>query len=274
MPEIPEIEVLKRSLAAEITGKKINGVEVFWNRITKNLAPDELRSKIANEIVEGVQRKGKAIVLNLSGFKNLAILLRSTGKLVFDNKDEPWKRFSRLSIIFEDGRSLKLVDPKRLAGIYLVSPDDKTYIEKIQKIGAEPLSSSFTLGIFKKLIVKKKTKLGNLLKDNRVIGGLGNIYASEILFSASINPERTPDTLSEEEVRKLYYSIFEVLQKSIFFDGSSFNGFIKLDGSRGHFQRYLHVYGRGGKPCQVCRNLIQRKEVGKQYIYYCPVCQK
>ncbi len=266
MPELPEVETIKRDLEKVILGKKITEVCVHNPTIIREPSVDKFKKGLTGVIIKNILRKGKVLILELSNGKSLVIHLRMTGQLVYPGDAKK----SRVSFHFSDGKTLDFNDQRLFAELRLL--DDWRSLKFIQGLGPEP----FDLNVdkFKVMLSGKKTKIKPLLMDQAFISGIGNLYAAECLFRAKIDPQRPANSLTDKEKEALFKKIKEVLSEAIHYGGSSVDNYVRVSGKKGSYVAYHKVYGREGKPCLVCKAPIKRINLGGRGTYFCPRCQK
>ncbi|MDD5669410.1 MAG: DNA-formamidopyrimidine glycosylase [Candidatus Omnitrophica bacterium] len=265
MPELPEVETIKRELETALIGKKIVDVLLNNPRIVRGISPGALKQGVKGAVIRAIIRKAKSLILELSNGRALFIHLKMTGQLVYPGTGQN----SRVSFVFSGDDILDFNDQRLFAELRLLK--DWRSFKFIQKLGLEPFEVPFTG--FKKLIAGKKTKIKPLLMDQACIAGIGNLYAAEILFRAKIHPERKAYSLTDGEIKVLFNEIGCVLRKAIACGGSSVDTYVRLSGKRGEYIRYHKVYGREGLPCCVCKTPITRNIVGGRGTYFCRKCQ-
>jgi len=265
MPELPEVETIKRDLEKIIIGKKITEVCVHHPAVVRQPGIEKFKKGLTGAIVKRVLRRAKVLILELSNGKSLVVHLKMTGQLVYPGSGLK----SRVSFHLSNGKILDFND-QRLFGELRVMDDWRT-LKFIQGLGPEPFD--INPGEFKEMLAKKKTKIKPLLMDQTFISGIGNLYAAETLFRAKIDPERSAQGLSDGEKEKLFQAIKEVLQEAIHCGGSSVDDYVRVSGERGDYSRHHKVYARDGKPCFVCKTLIKRTALGGRGTYFCPKCQ-
>ncbi|MCJ7646483.1 DNA-formamidopyrimidine glycosylase [bacterium] len=268
MPELPEVETIRRGLEKRILGKKVNRVEINTDRMLKEPSPKRFKEEVEGKIFEEVIRRGKYLILVLSSGKKIVVHLRMTGQLIYGEKDIN----SRVFFLLSDGKYLNLNDRRHLGEIRLVENWEK--VPGIAKIGMEPLEENFTLKVFAEMLTKKKAKIKPLLMDQEFLAGLGNIYAQESLFKAGIHPERQAHRLKRDEVKTLFSEIKKVLREAINCRGSSLSSYVDVEGRRGSFYSRLRVYGRGGEPCVKCKTPLKFIKLSGRGTGFCPECQK
>lgn len=270
MPELPEVEIIKQELSLNIIGKKVQ--DTFSKNITlrKKNIPDV--KVLINETVKFIKRRNKYILIYFDNYY-LVIHLGMTGQLLFD-KYLNIQKHTHFYLNFGDFY-LSYVDPRRFG---VISIFENSVIEKdnpyLKNLGIEPLEKDFTFEKFEEILSKYKTNIKKFIMDSNIICGVGNIYASEILFLSKISPLRKTETISLEEKKNLFKFIKIVLEKAISLGGSTISDFVHTNGSSGQMQNFYNVYNREEKNCKTCSSPILRiKQFGRS-TYYCPQCQK
>ncbi|HTY45236.1 MAG TPA: DNA-formamidopyrimidine glycosylase [Patescibacteria group bacterium] len=265
MPELPEVETLKRELEKNIVGKRIRQVCVHHPAVIRQPGVEKFKKELAGATVTHVLRKAKVLILELSTGKSLTIHLKMTGQLVYPGNGKA----SRVSFLFSDGKTLDFNDQRLFAELRLL--DDWRSLPFIQGLGPEPFE--LTAQQFAQMLSVKKTKIKPLLMDQAFISGIGNLYAAEILFRAGIHPERSAAVLTGREKEELFKQVNEVLRQAIRYGGSSVDEYVRLSGKRGDYKKYHKVYDREGLPCLSCKTPIKRTALGGRGTYFCPRCQ-
>lgn len=266
MPELPEVETIKRELEKAVLGKKIAEVRVHNPKVIREPSPERFKNGLAGAAIKNILRKAKVLIFELSNGKSLAIHLKMTGQLVYPGTG----RASRVSFIFSDGKVLDFNDQRLFAELRLL--DDWRSLKFIQGLGPEPFD--ITPEQFKEMLAKKKTKIKPLLMDQTFVSGIGNLYAAEVLFRAKVHPERPANSLSGKEKKLLFQEIKDTLKEAIQHKGSSVDQYVQLSGQPGNYVKYHKVYDRFGEPCLVCKQPIKRISLGGRGTYFCPKCQK
>lgn len=279
MPELPEVETIKRDLQKKIKSKKIKSVVVNIEKIIKKPSLKEFITKTNNRIIQEINRRGKYIIIDLDSREKLIIHLGMTGLLIhpYDRKfaeKEINPKHNHLIFTFSDDTQLVFNDVRRFGKVYLVS--DINEVEGIAKLGIEPLDENFTQEVFIQTMRKKKNKIKSLLMKQEFIAGLGNIYVNEVLHRANVHPLRAVSSLTDEEMRKLFREIKFVLSKAVEFRGSTVadEAYRDTDGEKGRFAEKLQVYARKGEPCIKCRSIIEVIKIEGRSTFICPQCQK
>ncbi|MDD5282242.1 MAG: DNA-formamidopyrimidine glycosylase [Candidatus Omnitrophica bacterium] len=271
MPELPEVETIKRDLQKIILGAKIKKVCVYNPMVIREPSPPVFKKSLEGLVIKNILRRGKLLILELSNGSALTIHLKMTGQLVLRQKlsNSGKAKNSRVVFHLSGGKILDFNDQRLFGELRLV--DDWGKIKFIQSLGPEPFD--LTYGDFKDMLFKKKTKIKPLLMEQSFIAGIGNLYASEILFRAKVDPARSAQSLSEGEKKAVYKEIKKVLSKAIKHGGSSIDDYVRLSGKKGDYVKFHRVYGRQDQPCFVCNSKIKKITQGGRGTYFCPKCQ-
>jgi formamidopyrimidine-DNA glycosylase len=266
MPELPEVETIKRDLEKVIVGKKITEVCVHNPRVIREPSAEKFKKGLEGAVIKNILRKAKVMILELSNGKSLVIHLKMTGQLIYPGTGKT----DRVSFRLSDGKALDFNDQRLFAELRLL--DDWRRLKFIQGLGPEPFDLSPQQ--FKEMLAAKKSKILPLLMDQSFISGIGNLYAAESLFRAGIYPERPANKLSDKEKEILFKEIINVLNEAIHYGGSSVDDYVRISGGPGGYAAHHKVYGREGKPCLACKAVIKKITLGGRGTYFCPACQK
>jgi formamidopyrimidine-DNA glycosylase len=278
MPELPEVEVMRRDLEREVVGKKIKAVEVTGTRsVRRHKNRKEFITVLTGRKITAVQRRGKYLVMKLDGNDALIVHLGMSGQLLrAKTAREKAPKHTHVAITFTQGGLLRFVDP-RTFGEMFVAPYDEIdqQVDDLAHLGLDPLETALSWDLFGRMLAEKKTKLKPLLMDQKFIAGIGNVYSDEILFEAGLKWDRQSDSLSQQEVRRLYRAITETLNGAVKYRGSSLadEQYVDLFGKPGEYQEHHQVYGREGEACVRCRRPIQRARYSNRSTFYCDACQ-
>lgn len=280
MPELPEVEVIRRDLEKEVVGRKIRKAEVRNTRNAMRIIRRHARRKEFEDALKGVKitkidRRGKYLILHLDTGDALVVHLGMSGQLVLTKASAVTENHTHVVITFTVGGHLRYIDPRTFGEMFVAAKDALGEIKELQNLGIDPLEQPLTWQYFSQTLAERKAKMKGILMDQKFICGIGNIYSDEILFLAGIRYDRESDTLSSQEVRRLYRAIHEVIQDAIRFRGTSAEDeqYRDLFGAVGEYQDYLKVYQRLGEACRRCRTSIQRARWSNRSTYYCPQCQ-
>jgi formamidopyrimidine-DNA glycosylase len=266
MPELPEVETLRRELERAIVGKKITGVDIRQSKVIREPSAAEFKKRLIGTTVKDILRRAKVLIIGLSNGSSLVVHLKMTGQLVYPGTGKN----ARVVFFFTDGTALDFND-QRLFAELRVMQDWKT-LPFIQGLGPEPFA--LAPEEFRTMLASKKTKIKPLLMDQAFISGIGNLYAAEALFKARIDPARSAQGLTDAEKNNLLASTKEVLSDAIKEGGSSVDNYVRLSGRPGGYVAYHAVYGREGKPCLACKLPVKRTVLGGRGTYFCSHCQK
>lgn len=265
MPELPEVETVRRRLAAKLTGKKILKAEVFWDRTIDRPSAKEFKRILPGHKIVSIKRRGKYLLFELAPKRFLLAHLRMSGDLLISPSSIKVSKHVRSELHFSGGLSLQFEDTRKFGRMYLVSDAD----EIVGKIGPEPLGEEFSSELFFKMLKSKKGAIKPLLLNQTFLAGLGNIYVVESLWRAKIHPLKRAHKISASEARSLFKVIRDILSEAIKNSGTDIgDGVWEAGGYR------TRVYGRAGKPCLRCKIPIKRIVVGQRGTEFCPTCQR
>jgi formamidopyrimidine-DNA glycosylase len=267
MPELPEVETIRAQLEPRLVGRTLELVSILDPRLTRPLDPREVAAELQGTRVVGLQRRGKYLVLRLNTGSALLVHLRMTGSFGF----EPTSH-ERAVLELDAGERLVYRDVRRF-GTWLVVDAIELEPYLTSKNGPEPLSPRFTSAWLARQLSRRRAPLKAVLLDQRVVAGLGNIYADEALWRARLSPLRPASSLEPEDVPRLARAIRVALRKGIERQGASLRDYAKPDGASGEMQDEFTVYGREGEPCPRCGTPIAKARVGGRGTWYCPHCQ-
>lgn len=288
MPELPEVETIRRQLIPLLRNNTINSIEVFHD---KTVDFDEtIEERLVGQTFQDIDRVGKLLIFSFYNKDDLFLLihLKMTGQLLYvedsrlitggghsiSNKDISSlpNSHTRLSFTLQNNTTLYFND-MRLFGYAKLTNREK--LEQIKlKFGPEPIDSNFDLDWFFKTLKKRKTSIKATLLDQSFVAGLGNIYVDELLFRSNILPDRRSDTITHTQAIQLAKNAHAVLQESIEVGGTTFQNFVDTNGNSGNFTQYLQVFNRNNLPCLVCGELIKKTKVAGRGTHFCPQCQK
>jgi len=269
MPELPEVETIKRDLAPKIVGRCFASVTLNWPKTVQIPSPEALCRRLVGKCIAGLDRRGKYLIFRLTNGEALVLHLRMSGSLLFDPQDEP-DPYCRAVFLLDDGARLHFRDPRKLGRMWLVEDENSI----VGQLGPEPLAPDFTAEVLRERAKKRSAPIKAVLCDQEFLAGVGNMYADEALFAAGIHPMRAASSLSVEEIARLYQAICRVLEEATTSHGASIADYVRPDGKPGAAQFVFKVAHRGGQPCPVCATPIQRIPIRKRGSYFCPNCQR
>jgi formamidopyrimidine-DNA glycosylase len=305
MPELPEVQTTVNGLNRQVAGLVITDVWTDYRSVShvgKDNIKDKIffrafRKKILGKKITRASRRAKNVLIHLSSGSTILIHMKMTGHIMHgrykfnkSEKKDPWtpaekngpladsfNKFIRLAFSLSDKKQLVLSDMRRFAKVTLIESNDPEESSHLKDLGPEPLDKKFTYPVFKsRIMIRQNGRIKNILMDQTLIAGIGNIYSDEALFRANIHPESKPSKIPEKNLKMLYHAQKEVLKKGLDFGGDSTSDYRNIKGERGKFQAEHQVYRRKGKPCpkKGCKGMITRKIVGGRSAHFCPVHQK
>jgi len=277
MPELPEVEVVRRDLEREIVGKRVKSVEVDGMRsVRRHHNRKQFINRLEGMKFTGVERRGKYILCRLEGGDVLVIHLGMSGQLLRTKTARDAKaKHTHVIITFSQGGQLRFIDPRTFGEMFVTEVDSLARVSELSHLGIDPLENAMSWETFGSLISQRHAKLKALLMDQKFLAGIGNIYSDEILWGAGLKWDRMSDSLSAQEVRRLYRAMVETLQDAVKYRGSSLadQQYVDLYGKLGEYQLHHKVYARDGETCRRCRHEIVRERFGGRSTFYCGACQ-
>jgi formamidopyrimidine-DNA glycosylase len=269
MPELPEVETIRRDLEAKIGGRRITSVRLPPDTgkpvpVLKGIDEADFREGVVGARVEGVSRRGKFLVMHLDTGAHLVVHLRMTGALLHRRPEAEPDNYVRAVLSLDDGMELRFSDLRKFGGFWLVES-----LEGVSEaLGPEPLEEGFTEDVLVEALKDRKAPVKSIILDQRRIAGIGNIYADEALFAAGVDPRRLGKDIAQDEVTRLHRSIRSVLLAGVESRGASFSDYRDADGRAGSMQMHVQVFRRTGKPCYVCSTPIERVKVGGRSTHF------
>lgn len=278
MPELPEVETIRRGLEREVVGKRIKSVEVTGLRsIRRHKSKKDFIGHLEGAKVKSVKRRGKYLVLNLDTAEVLVIHLGMSGQLRRAQPKDAVAKHTHVVVTFTQGGQLRYVDPRTFGELFVTAPDTLTSaIPELAELGFDPVDEPLAITEFaRRLLGRPDVRIKALLMDQSFIAGIGNIYSDEILWAAGLRGERTPRSLSNMEIRRLFRSVVEVLHDAVKHRGSTLSDqqYVDLAGRPGEYQQLHEVYDRAGQACRRCRATITKLKHGGRSTFFCPSCQ-
>lgn len=289
MPELPEVETTIRDLRKKVLQRTFIDVWTdFKKMIKKPKSFEKFKKEIRGKKIQKIWRRGKNIIFNLSGRLSLLIHQKLTGHLLLGKwvkkngqwqaeipgplSEDPMNRFLHLIFWLDNGQQLALSDLRKFAKVELLNEEELK--KELSSFGPEPLEKDFTFEKFKECLKGKKGKIKQVLMDQKIIAGIGNIYSDEILWRAEIHPFKEVKRLRDEEIKRIYNIMREILPKAIELGGESFSDFRRISGERGYFDKERKVYRREGEKCSRCGTIIEKVKLAGRSAHFCPRCQK
>ena len=287
MPELPEVETVKRGLQRLIVGKTIISHSFDWPKSFPN-SDEQVKQSMLGATITRVERRGKALIIDLDTSYSLVVHLKMTGQLVFVEPGQRWgaghpndslvgqlpDKSTRVELTFDDSSKLFFNDQRKFGWMRLLPTTEVEHLDFFKKLGPEPLVDSFTSKEFIERIRRKKNSLLKAaILDQSVLAGVGNIYADESLFGAQIHPARRVHEVTDEQLSMLLTEIKAVMQLSIDKGGSTNKNYVDAEGQRGSYLEFAKVFNRNGLPCEIDSSIILKSKVAGRGTHYCPTCQ-
>lgn len=290
MPELPEVQTIVNELNQKVKEKIIENVWIGKENLIRNVSFTKFKENIKGKKILEVRRRAKYIIIELSNNYVLLVHLKMTGHFLLGKwkiennkaiplvegpiKDDDYNQYVHIIFYLDDGKELGFSDVRQFGKVELYKKEDFKKVKEINNLGIEPLSNEFTLDYFTGIVKNAKTNIKKLLMDQEKIAGIGNVYASEILFLAKVHPLRIAKTLSDKEIEKVYDAISTILNKALVLMGNSISDYRRVSGEKGDYQNHALIYGKKGKKCPDCDGVIEYVKIGQRGTFYCPSCQK
>ena len=287
MPELPEVETVRRGLEALIVGKKVAFATSDNPKSFPN-APQDVASFLVGATIQDIYRRAKLLIVGLSSGYSLLVHLKMTGQLVYVDSgvrfgaghpndslvQELPDRSTRVTISFDDGSTLYFNDQRKFGWVRLMPTIEVANIDFMKKVGPEPLEADFTAAQFAQRFARRaRTNIKAALLDQSVVAGIGNIYADEALWGAQVHPQRLVSSLSEDDFERIYSDVRAVMNLSIEKGGSSNKNYVNAEGKKGSYMDFARVFRREGLACPRCGTTIEKLRVAGRGTHICPVCQ-
>jgi formamidopyrimidine-DNA glycosylase len=273
MPELPEVETICRGLQPHLAGRRILNVKVRERRL-RSLVDRRLAQSLEGKTILRVGRIAKYILISLSGEVVWMIHLGMSGKLVHVDPETPEQKHDHILVRLDSGQELRYHDPRRF-GLSLVATANKLHdLPQLKNLGLDPFDARFTGSYLHSFTKRSERRIRDLLLDQQIVAGIGNIYANEILARVGVRPTTRSWKLKRSKVEEIAATIPGVLNEAIRWCGTSFSDYRDADDKFGEFQNHLRVYDRGGEQCRHCLRPIKRVAIGNRSAFYCPSCQK
>lgn len=291
MPELPEVQTIIKGLNEKVLGRTFLNVWTDTAKIIRKIVFEDFQKQLKGKKIEKIYRKGKNIIFNLSEDFSLLVHLKMTGHFLYGNwkfennnwlpveKEGPlldeYNKYIHVLFFLDNGKMLAFSDLRKFAKIEFWKTKDLENLEEIKSLGPEPLAKDFSFNVFKEALNKKKRgKIKQVLMNQEIIAGIGNIYSDEILWQAKINPFRIVSTFSENKLNDIYLSIKKILTEALEARGTSASDYRDVEGKKGKYGDLRKVYRREGEGCLRCGSKIERKIIGQRSAHFCPSCQK
>ena len=273
MPELPEVETVVRGLRSKVVGRIIKKVNIYYENIIEYPDVCSFQEKIKNQKINEINRYGKWIIFVLDNYYLLSHL-RMEGKYFLKPKGSTLEKHEHVSFVLDNDMELRYMDVRKFGKMQLIEKENINKIGPFLEMGLEPWDKKLNTLYLKEKFLRKKLPIKSCLLDQRIIVGIGNIYADEILFLSKINPLKEANSLSLEELERIIDNTKLVLEKAIEKGGTTIRSYTSLNGIHGLFQQELYVHSKEGQKCLICGSDILKIKVGGRGTYYCPKCQK
>lgn len=309
MPELPEVETIKRGLAEHVVGQKITGVKRKWAKTLQDggrhpavpATPAQIKKHVIGAKVTGLRRRGKVLIIDLDNGYSLLFHLKMTGQIVFESDNSktalrakgeglsqrfagghPTKslesklpdRSTRIIFELNDGSKLFFNDQRKFGWIKLVSTREADKDKLLARLGPEPLEAAFDVSEFIAAVKRRKAPIKAVLLDQNTVAGVGNIYADEALHKAKIHPATRANEVSKAKLAKLHQAVVDVIEDSLKYGGTTFTNYVNHLGKKGDYLKHARVFRRQGEPCPVCGTTIEKIRVAGRGTHICPKCQR
>lgn len=272
MPELPEVETVRRGLLKIAKGRKINAIDVYYGKTITNDV-EQFRQALIGQTIENVDRRGKYLLFRFSNNLTMVSHLRMEGKYFNQPIGGPIDKHTHVVFQFTDGTELCYHDTRKFGRMTLVKTGEEMTVGGLKTIGPEPTAKDFKLAFFADELHRSRGKIKPFLLNQHHVAGLGNIYADEVLWMSKINPEQPANTLTDKQVKVLHDNIIKELAMAIKYKGTTVHSFTNAFGDAGAFQERLNAYGHGGDRCPRCGTKMVKTKVAQRGTTFCPHCQ-
>ncbi len=273
MPELPEVETVRRTLKKQILNEVFKEIYVYYPNIIAEPNVDNFTNKLKGQKIIDMTRRGKWLIFVLNDYL-LLTHLRMEGKFFLRKHGDILSKHEHVAFLFESGIELRYNDTRKFGKMYLLAKDEAFNLKPLNELGKEPWDDSLTIAYLKEKYMKTKLPIKTVLLDQSIITGIGNIYADEILFLSHIDPLKQARDISDSECEQIILNTQKTLSKAIELGGTTIRSYESSEGVHGRFQNNLFVHNQEGKDCPICGSIIAKMRVGGRGTYYCPNCQK
>lgn len=276
MPELPEVETVRRQLEREVAGKRVKTAEVHGTRTVRRQTKKAFAKRVEGAKITGATRRGKNLLLALDTDDIMVVHLGMSGQLLKCATKEEVAKHTHVILTFTQGGQLRFVDPRTFGEVYVVGVEDiAEEAPELDNLGIDPVDEPMSWTAFGRMLHARHMKLKAFLMDQSILAGIGNIYSDEILFAAGLRYDRMSDELSTMEIRRLYRAVVETLYEAIKHGGSTLDDeqYVDLSGKTGSYQQFHQAYGRDKKACLRCRGVISKAKFQQRTTYFCKECQ-
>ncbi len=272
MPELPEVETITKTLQHLVCNQTIEHVHIFWEKIIKHPNTEQFTDALVGQTIYDVKRKGKFLLFTLDDYV-LVSHLRMEGKYSVDQIDTPMKKHTHIIFDLASGEQLRYNDVRKFGTMHLFKKGTELHEKPLNQLGPDPFEDSFTADYFYKKLQKTSRVIKNVLLDQTIVAGLGNIYVDETLHLAHIHPLTRANTLTKEDAKRIQHVAIDVLTQAVKQGGTTIRSYVDGAGEMGMFQQELFVYGQEDTPCQTCGSIIAKIKVGGRGTHFCESCQ-
>ena len=274
MPELPEVETIRKTLKQLVLNKTIEDISIYWPKIIKQPEDtDHFKHLLIGETIQKMERKGKFLLFYLNDYV-LISHLRMEGKYRVVPSHEEKDKHTHVIFHFTDGTDLRYNDVRKFGTMHVFPIGQELTVKPLNHLGPDPFEKDYTFDYLKEKLLKTRRFIKAALLDQTIIAGLGNIYVDEVLFLANVHPERRAHTLTDNELKLIYKYTHDVLSQAVVQGGTTIRSYVDGAGDMGMFQQELYVYGQETKPCQTCATEIEKIRVAGRGTHICPACQK
>lgn len=273
MPELPEVETIRKTLKNLVLNKEIKDIEVYWGKIIKH--PDDVehfKQIIVGQKIRDVKRKGKFLIFELDT-DMLVSHLRMEGKYSVDQTGIERDKHTHVIFDFTDGTSLQYNDVRKFGTMHVFTKEEYLSVKPLNQLGPDPFEANYKLAYLKERLLKTTRHIKSALLDQTIIAGLGNIYVDEVLFKSNIHPKKRANTLSDKEIELIFKYTYDILNEAVKQGGTTIRSYVNGEGEMGLFQQELYVYGQENKSCKICGDVIEKFKLSGRGTHICPTCQ-
>lgn len=272
MPELPEVETISKTLKHLVKGQTIEQVHIYWENIIKHPSVEQFADALPGQTIHDVKRKGKFLLFMLDDYV-LVSHLRMEGKYSVDQVDMPMKKHTHIVFDLASGEQLRYNDVRKFGTMHVFEKGTELQEKPLNQLGPDPFDDHFTADYFYNRLQKTTRAIKNVLLDQSIVAGLGNIYVDETLYLAHIHPLTRADTLSKEDAERIKRVAIDVLKQAVKQGGTTIRSYVDGAGEMGMFQQELYVYGQEDTPCETCGSAIVKIKVGGRGTHFCGSCQ-
>lgn len=274
MPELPEVETVRRIIEPQIAGQKIVSVKILNSQVIAYPETEEFPCLLTGQTAMKMSRRGKFLTIHFESSDRLCLHLRMTGQLLVTPRDFPEKKHMHLICDLSNGNQIRYIDQRRFGRFWFLKADEEDTVTGLSRLGIEPLDDELTWEYLKEKLGKRKKAIKEMLHDQSIVAGIGNIYSDEILYAAQIYPEKRCADLTDDEWKRLAEKIPEIISWGISVNKMTPEQYLAGMGKEYSNMDYFNAYGREGKPCRRCGTPMERIVIGGRSSCFCPNCQR